>query len=97
LNDVLEQQPTSQTTAQAQQTDAVKRDIQPNDLAVGVDIASIARQPAGYQAYSIALPDVSFYAPREIYRNQVNVDNVRLLRGLGSDRLHQQLIDMQYK
>ena len=97
LNDVLEQQPTSQTTAQAQQTDAVKRDIQPNDLAVGVDIASIARQPAGYQAYSIAMPDVSFYAPREIYRNQINVDNVRLLRGLGSDRLHQQLIDMQYK
>ena len=97
LNDVLEQQPTSQTTTQAQQTDAVKRDIQPNDLAVGVDIASIARQPVGYQAYSVAMPDVSFYAPREIYRNQVNVDNVRLLRGLSSDRLHQQLIDMQYK
>jgi hypothetical protein len=45
----------------------------------------------------VAMPDVAFYAPKEIYRNQVNVDNVRLLRGLSSDRLHQQMIDMQYK
>ena len=45
----------------------------------------------------VEMPDAAFYAPKEIYRNQVNVDNVRLLRGLGSDRLHQQMIDMQYK
>jgi hypothetical protein len=43
------------------------------------------------------MPDVAFYAPREIYRNQVNVDNTRLLRGLGSDRLHQEMVNQQYK
>jgi len=42
---------------------------------------------------------VAFYAPREIYKNQRTVDNARVLRGLqgGSDRLHQELINLQYK
>ena len=97
LNDVLEQRTLLQTTSQSQQTETVKRDIQLNDLAVGVDIASIARQPAGYQAYSVMMPDVAFYASRDIYRNQVNVDNTRLFRSLGSDRLHQEMINQQYK
>ena len=97
LNDAMEQRPMLQTATQEQRTETVNRNAQPNELASGVDIASMATQPVGYQAYSLAMPDVAFYAPREIYRNQVNVDNVRLLRGLGSDRLHQQLIDMQYK
>ena len=98
LNDAIEQRFTPpSTTAQEQRTDAVNRNVQPNELAGAVDINNIARQPAGYQAYSVAMPDVAFYAPKEIYRNQVNVDNVRLLRGLSSDRLHQQLIDLQYK
>jgi hypothetical protein len=84
-------------TAQEQKTDAVNKNVQPNELASGVDLTRMATQPAGYQSYSTAMPDVAFYAPKEIYRNQVNVDNARLLRGLGSDRLHQQMIDMQYK
>jgi hypothetical protein len=57
----------------------------------------MATQPAGYQAYSMMMPDVAFYAPREIYRNQVNVDNARVLRQLSSDRLHQELVNLQYK
>jgi hypothetical protein len=98
LNDAIEQRPIAQNTnSQEQKTDTVNRNAQPNELAGKVDIASMATQPQGYQAYSLAMPDVAFYAPREIYRNQVNVDNVRLFRGLGSDRLHQQMIDMQYK
>ena len=80
-----------------QPANPVKKNIQSNELAGGVDIASIATQPQGYQAYSMIMPDVAFYAPREIYRNQVNVDNARVLRQLSSDRLHQQLVDMQYK
>ena len=98
LMDAIEQQqPVQQTTAQTQQTSLVNRNVQSNELAGGVDISKMSTQPAGYQAYSFALADAPFYAPKEIYRNQVNVDNVRLLRVLGSDRLHQQLIDMQYK
>jgi hypothetical protein len=98
LMDAIEQQPmVQQTTTQPQQTSAVNRNVQPNELAGAVDIANLARQPVGYQAYSTAMPDVAFYAPREIYRNQVNVDNTRLLRGLGSDKLHQEMVNQQYK
>jgi hypothetical protein len=44
------------------------------------------------------MPDGSFYAPREIYKGQRNVDNQRLLRGLtgGSDSLHEQMVNQQY-
>jgi hypothetical protein len=98
LNDAVEQSPMMLTaTAQEQKTDAVNKNVQPNELAGRVDIASMATQPQGYQAYAVAMPDASFYAPREIYRNQVNVDNVRLLRGLASDKLHQELVNLQYK
>jgi hypothetical protein len=98
LNDVIEQRPVMlNATTQEQKTDSVNRNVQPNELAGRVDIASIATQPQGYQAYAVAMPDANFYAPREIYRNQVNVDNVRLLRGLASDKLHQDLVNLQYK
>jgi len=98
LNDAIEQRPMLQnTTTQEQKTDAVNRNVQPNELAGAVDIARIATQPAGYQAYSMMMPDVAFYAPKEIYKNQVNVDNARVLRQLSSDRLHQDLVNLQYK
>ena len=98
LMDAIEQQqPVQPASTPVQSTSVVNRNVQPNELAAGVDINNIARQPAGYQAYSVAMPDVAFYAPKEIYKNQVNVDNVRLLRGLGSDRLHQELVNLQYK
>ena len=98
LNDAMESNtmPSGDNT-QEQKTTTVNRKVQPNELASGVDLTRMAVQPAGYQAYSTALPDVAFYAPREIYRNQVNVDNARLLRGLGSDRLHQEMVNQQYK
>jgi hypothetical protein len=98
LNDVMEQRPVMlNATTQEQKTDAVNKNVQPNELAGRVDIASISTQPQGYQAYAVAMPDANFYAPREIYRNQVNVDNVRLLRGLASDKLHQDMVNLQYK
>lgn len=76
---------------------SVKQNVAPNDLAVGVDINTMASVPVGFSAYSFTLTDAAFYAPREVYRNQVNVDNVRLLRSLSSDRLHQDLVNLQYK
>ena len=98
LNDAIEQRPMlTNTTAQEQKTDAVNKNVQPNELAGKVDIASMATQPAGYQAYSFALADAPFYAPKEIYKNQVNVDNARVLRQLSSDKLHQDLVNLQYK
>jgi hypothetical protein len=98
LNDAIEERPVTQNTNTVEQkTETVNRNVQPNELAGNVDIAKIATQPQGYQAYSFALADAQFYAPKEIYRNQVNVDNVRVLRQLSSDRLHQDLVNLQYK
>lgn len=98
LNDAIEQRSLLQTTtAQEQKTDAVNKNVQPNELAGKVDIASMATQPTGYQTYSMVMPDASFYAPKEIYKNQKNVDNARVLRQLSSDRLHQEMVEQQYK
>ena len=100
LNDAMEQRPVLPiAAAQEQKTDAVNKNVQPNELAGRVDIAAIATQPVGFQTYSFVLTDAQFYAPREIYRNQRTVDNVRaqrLLQG-ASDRLHQTMVDQQYK
>jgi hypothetical protein len=71
--------------------------VQDNDAAGGVSINSIAVTPVGFNAYNVALRDVAFYAPKEIYRNQRTVDNVRALRQLASDRLHQEMVDQQYR
>ncbi|NDG31763.1 hypothetical protein EB118_17045, partial [bacterium] len=71
--------------------------VQDNDAAAGVSINTIAVTPVGFNAYNIALTDAAFYAPKEIYRNQKVVDNARLLRQLASDRLHQQMVDQQYR
>ena len=83
----------------AQPTSSVNRNVQPNELAKGVDIASIASVPEGFNAYSVVLKDAAFYEPKEVYKNQKTVDNERVLRGLtrGSDSLHQQMVDQQYK
>ena len=77
---------------------SVNQQVQDNELAGGISIASIARQPIGFDAYSQVLRDAAFYAPKEIYRNQNVVDNARAQRGLlgGSDRLHQEMVDSQY-
>ena len=44
------------------------------------------------------IPDGTFYAPKEIYRNQKVIDNVRAQRAFSgaSDRLHQQMVEQQY-
>jgi hypothetical protein len=83
----------------AQPSSSVNRNVLPNELAGSIDIASIASVPTGFNAYSFVLKDTSFYEPKEVYKNQRTIDNERVLRGLtrGSDSLHQQMIDQQYK
>lgn len=80
-------------------TSSVNKNVQPNEIAGKVDIASMATIPVGFSAYSIVLKDAAFYEPKEVYKNQKTVDNERVLRGLtrGSDSLHQQMVDQQYK
>jgi hypothetical protein len=101
LNDYLNDKPYMSLMGVEQQQDgSVKRNVQPNEVAGSVDINTIATQPKGYEVYSlVSLPDTSFYKTDAIYKNQNTVDNVRVLRGLtsGSDKLHQEMVNQQYK
>lgn len=76
---------------------SVNRNVQPNDLANGVDVASMAIQPKGFELYSFTIRDTTFYPPKEVYKDQKVIDNVMVLRQLSSDRLHQELVNLQYK
>ena len=80
-----------------QQTSSVNRNVQPNDLAGGVDLAAMTLQPKGFEAYSFTLRDAAFYEPKEVYKGQTVIDNARALRQLSSDRLHKEMVDQQYK
>jgi hypothetical protein len=63
----------------------------------GGDMNALAAAPANFNDYlGKQMQDAQFYASKEIYRGQRNVDNARALRGLGTDRLHQQMVDQQY-
>lgn len=100
LNDIIEQRVNVASFQMEQQMDTVKKNVLPNELAGGVDIASMALVPKGYEVYSIVtLRDVPFYKPEAIYKDNKTVDNARVLRGLtgGSDALHQRMVDQQYK
>lgn len=98
MTEIVENNTKTNTSERNEQpSTTVKTNVQSNDLAGKVDIASIAVVPSGYNLYTgLILKDVAFYAPKEIYRNQVNVDNTRLLRQLASDAKHQQMVNLQY-
>lgn len=59
--------------------------------------AEFGPTPTGFAAYSVALADAVFYAPKAVYVGQRTVDNTRALRQLSSDRLHQELVSLQYR
>jgi hypothetical protein len=100
LNDIIEQRVNVASFQMEQQMDTVKKNVLPNELAGGVDIAAMAMVPKGYETYSIVtLRDVPFYKPEAIYKDNKTVDNARVLRGLtsGSDAKHQEMVNQQYK
>ena len=89
--------PTVESGAPKTELAAVNKSVAPNELAVGMDIDRIAVTPQGFNVYaSLVLRDAAFYAPREIYRGQRTVDNVRALRSLAQDARHQEMVDQQY-
>ena len=76
----------------------LRRTGQTNELAGGVSLDSLATQPQGYSQYlTLAIADARFYQTREIYGRQTTVDNQRALRQLSSDRLHQEMVNQQYR
>jgi hypothetical protein len=97
LNDLFASKINFEALQSDQTSDTVKKNITTNDLAGNVDIASIATTPKGYEAYSFVLKDAAFYKSEAIYKDQKTVDNARAFRSLSSDRLHQEMVDQQYK
>jgi hypothetical protein len=75
-----------------------KRAPQSNEAAGAVNLDKIATIPQGYASYTnFVLRDTQFYDAKPIYQNQKVIDNVRVLRGLGSDQKHQQMVQDQYR
>ncbi len=97
INSIMENKPKIEERKQEIKSAGVNQNVQDNDVAGGVSISNIARTPAGFNSYMVVLSDANFYAPKEIYRNQKTVDNVRALRQLASDKIHQEMVDQQYR
>ena len=99
LTAIIENTSSSNNTDKNEQPNTtIKTNVQSNTLAGKIDIASIALIPVGYSSYlNVAIKDTAFYQPKEIYKNQTNVDNTRVLRQMSSDRMHEQMIELQYK
>jgi hypothetical protein len=98
LNEVVDAKPVTATVNATESTQTVKPAVSDNELAGGVDISKLATTPVGYSNYtSLMLQDGKMYEPKEIYKNQKPVDNARALRQLSTDRLHQQMIEQQYR
>ncbi len=98
INQIIESKPELQSSQTVQQKTTVNTNASDNEIAGGVGLARMATTPPGYAQYlNLMIADASFYAPKEIYRGQRTVDNVRALRAMSSDRLHQQMVDSQYE
>ena len=97
INDLFASKINIESLQSEQTSDTVNKNVSVNELAGSVDIASIATTPKGYEAYSFVLQDTAFYKTEAIYKDQKTVDNARLFRSLSNDRLHQEMIDQQYK
>ena len=59
------------------------------------DITLVRYNPDFTEAERMLVPIE--YAPKEVYRNQRNVDNARLLRQLTNDSRHQEMTEQQYR
>jgi hypothetical protein len=89
--------PTNNTVEQ--KDTVVNKNAVNNELAGGIDLERMALQPVGYNSYlQLAMRDVAFYAPKEIYRNQRVIDNQRAVRLLNfaSELKHQEMVNQQY-
>jgi len=75
-------------------------DLEAQKAVQNVVIAAMGFTP-GFDTYNKStLPDANiFYKPYQVYGGQVNVDNRNINRRLmsGSDRVHQEMIDSQFK
>lgn len=99
LTEIVENNTRPSNNTVEQKESVLNKTAQNNELAGGVNLERMAVQPIGYNAYlQLALRDVAFYAPKEIYRNQRVIDNQQAVRLLNfaSDLKHQEMVNQQY-
>jgi hypothetical protein len=77
---------------------SVNQKTKDNELAGGISLALLVKQPIGFENYMSIIPDVKFYVPKEIYKGQQTVDNRRASRGLfgANDSRHAEMVNQQY-
>ena len=100
LTEIVENNTKPNNSTTEQKDKPMNKTAQNNELAIGVNIDRIATQPTGYNSYlQLALTDASFYAPKEIYRNQRVIDNQQAVRLLNfaSDAKHKEMTEQQYR
>lgn len=89
---------TAMQEQRVENNETVKNKGDVSELAGGIDLNKLTMVPVGYTAYmAVSIKDSPFYEVKEVYKDQKTTDNVRALRQMSSDRLHQQLINSQYK
>lgn len=99
LTEIVENTTRPTNNSVEQKESVLNRNAVNNELAGGVQLENMAVQPVGYNSYlQLALRDVAFYAPKEIYRNQRVIDNQRAVRLLNfaSELKHQEMVNQQY-
>lgn len=98
LNDIIEgKQAVPQSNTMAPIGMSVNKNTSDNELAGGISISKMAYAPVGYGDYlNFVMKDASFYAPKEVYKNQRNVDNARALRQMTNDSKHREMVEAQY-
>jgi hypothetical protein len=98
LTDIIEnKQNIPQSNTIATVGPSVNKNAGDNEVAGGVDLNKMTTAPQGYGDYlNFTMRDVAFYAPKEVYKNQRNVDNQRALRLLTNDSKHREMVEMQY-
>lgn len=96
LNEYVEHKPNF-STGPTFSGPTVNRNVGNNEAAGGIDLTKMAIAPTGYNDYlNFTIKDVAFYQPKEVYKNQKNVDNARALRQLVNDNKHKEMVEMQY-
>ena len=98
LSIVQQSMPTEIADVSASLT-TVNKAAKDSSIASNVSISDIAKQPQGFELYSLSFKDPEFYASKTIYQAQKVVDNdaARRLLNFASKSRYKQMLQDQYK
>lgn len=91
---------TNNSSSTEQKENPLNKNAQNNELSMGISLDRMMMQPIGYNSYlQLALRDTSFYAPKEIYKNQVPPENKRTMYFIEKSNTdtYNKMVEAQYK